>query len=391
MGAGLPDQSEGKSGQDLWPVLKNGERSMRFENAELYNVHELLEGDGLRVVPEQTRERLKELGGDPDAVWGAEDGEGWWFCRIPDPLRLQLNPQAQLNALQATGAEVRFNLKGEKARIALKCTQAPVVAEVHQGSFFIGWHVVGREPTEIEVALPANVDELERLSRAHGLPFDARLTRVLLPWRPPTRLLGFEGDCEPPRPEQTPAEKCLAYGSSITHGNASVRPSGMYAHRAAQLLGVDLINLGFGGGAHLEREMADYIAARSDWDFASLEMGINLLWRVEVDEFARRVDYFVETIARAHPDQWIFCIDVFTCRDDLEGGEKARAFRKIVREKVESLDMPGLVHVPGDEILTSVRGLTADLVHPSPYGMEEMARNLSERIREKTGESDVRD
>ena len=64
----------------------------------------------------------------------------------------------------------------------------------------------------------------------------------------------------------------------------------------AQLLGVDLINLGFGGGACLEPEIADYIAGRQDWDFASLELGINLLRQVEPEEFARRVDYFVERI-----------------------------------------------------------------------------------------------
>ena len=36
-----------------------------------------------------------------------------------------------------------------------------------------------------------------------------------------------------------------------------------------------------------------------------------------------------------------------------------------------------LVHVRGDQMLTAVRGLAADLVHPSPFGMEEIARNLS--------------
>ena len=354
---------------------------MQFGNVELYNVHELLEGDGLTVLTEPMLEWFREQGGNPDAAWGAENEEGLWFCRIPNELRLQLNPQAQLNALQATGAELRFNLKGEKARIVLKCTQAPVVVEVHQGNFFIGWHIIDREPTEIQVALPENSEELEHLARKHQMPFDAHLTRLLLPWRPPTRLLAIEGDLEPSRLEQTPASKYLTYGSSITHGNASVRPSAMYAHRTAQLLGVDLINLGFGGGAHLETEMADYIAGRTDWDFASLEMGINLLWRIEVEEFEKRVDYFVEKIAKAHPDKWIFCIDLFTCRDDLQGGKKAPAFRKVVRDKVESLNMPRLVHVPGDQILTSVHGLTADLVHPSPFGMEEMARNLARVIR----------
>jgi len=360
---------------------------MRYGNAEIYNVHELLEGDGLSVLTEGTRNALKAEGGDPDAVWGAENGEGLWFCRIPNELRLKLNTSAQLNAIQATGAELRFNLKGERARIVLKCHQAPVVVEVYQGSFYVGWHMVGREATEIQVGLPANIDLLDEVARREAMPFDARLTRVLLPWRPPSRLLAFEAECEPPRPEQTPQKKYLAYGSSITHGNASVRPSAMYAHRTSQLLGVDLINLGFGGGAHLERDIADYIAGRTDWSFASLELGINVLRRIEVDDFERRVDYFVERIATAHPDKWIFCMDLFTVQEDLEGERKVEDFRRVVREKVASLGLPRLVHVPGNEMLTSVHGLAVDLVHPSPFGMEEIARNLSAVMRERMAEA----
>jgi len=363
---------------------------MFYKNAEIYNVHELLEGDGLSVLTEATRNQMKSGGGDPDQAWGAEDGEGLWFCRIPNELRLKLNVSAQLNAIQATGGELRFNLKGERARVVLKCQQAPVIVEVYQGSFFVGWHVVGREATEIQVGLPANIDLLAELAEKHRTPFDARLTRVLLPWRPPSRLLAFEADCEPPRPEQTPAVKYLAYGSSITHGNASVRPSAMYAHRTSQLMGADLINLGFGGGAHLEKEIADYIAERTDWDFASMELGINLLRGIEVDDFERRVDYFVERVATAHPDKWIFCMDLFTVQEDLEGKRKVEEFRRVVREKVASLNLPKLIHVPGDEMLTSVHGLAVDLVHPSPFGMEEIAHNLSTVMKERMGEVEGR-
>jgi hypothetical protein len=259
------------------------------------------------------------------------------------------------------------------------------VVEVYQGAILMAVHALDTAPTAITVTQPDNINLLASLSREHRLLYDANLTRVVLPWRPPCRLIGIEGDTEPPRPEQTPATKYLAYGSSITHGNTSVRPTASYAMRTAHLLGVDLINLGFGGGAHLEPEMADYIAQRDDWDFTSMEMGINLLSSIDTDEFARRVAYFIPTIARAHPDRWIFCIDVFPCRWDFEGDDKAQRFRDIVGAQVNALDMPKLVHVSGKDILTSITGLTVDLVHPSPSGMEEMARNLSNVIRERVG------
>jgi lysophospholipase L1-like esterase len=78
---------------------------------------------------------------------------------------------------------------------------------------------------------------------------------------------------------------------------------------------------------------------------------------------------------------------VFLCHDDLTGGGRARRFREIVRETVRRAGLPKLVHVAGDALLTSLHGLTADLVHPSPFGMEEIARNLAAVMAPGAGQS----
>ena len=249
----------------------------------------------------------------------------------------------------------------------------------------MSWHVIGPQPTTVPLGLPDNLAELRDLTARHSLPYDAGITRVVLPRAPAARLIDIQGVFEPPRAEQVPSVRCLCYGSSITHGAAAVRPTGSYAMRLGHLLGVDVVNLGFGGGAHLEPEMADHIAERRDWHMATLEMGINIIGSVDAEEFERRVDYFVTRIATAHPDKWIFCIDLFTCRHDFDENPKIAAFRRAVEQKVRAMDMPKLVHVPGSQLLTSLSGLTFDLVHPSPAGMEEMAANLARAIRERTG------
>ena len=102
-----------------------------------------------------------------------------------------------------------------------------------------------------------------------------------------------------------------------------------------------------------------------------------------MDEFAARARRFIGVIGAAHPGKPVFCIDLFTCDSDLggDGNNKAAAFRKVVRRLVRESGRPNLVYVAGDRMLQSVAGLTADLVHPSPHGMEEMARNLSAVIR----------
>ena len=96
-----------------------------------------------------------------------------------------------------------------------------------QGNFHISSHVVDETPTVIEVSTPANIEMLRKVSEERGLPFDAGLTRMILPYIPPVRLIDFEGDTSPPDPGQTPERTQLAYGSSITLGRPQ---SGRRAH-----------------------------------------------------------------------------------------------------------------------------------------------------------------
>jgi len=255
--------------------------------------------------------------------------------------------------------------------------------EVFQGSFPISWHYVHTDPTEIVTSYPDNMGSLNYLTKKFGLPFDSHLTRVILPYKPAVELVEIQGNISPPRKNQTPEKKYLAYGSSITHGFLAIRPTGSYVMRIAQMLGVDMINLGFGGGAYCEKQMADYIAERTDWDFATLEIGINMLAAgFTVEEFRKAVEYFIRKIAESHPDRWVFCIDLFLCRWDFTSSStKQDKFREIVRNTVGNLNMPKLIYIDGREILGKFSQLTADLVHPSSSGMEEIAINLCKVIR----------
>ena len=331
---------------------------MNYQNVELYNVVELLT---------------------------LESGVGKYMTRLPNKLRTTLNPAAEGNALCSAGSEIRFNVEGKSAKVTLS-SDGSGMAEVFQGNFHVSWQMIGPQPTEFKVSLPENISFLEKVTKEKGLPFDPHLTRIILPIYSPIRFIGVEGETSLPRRDQTPTTKYLAYGSSITHGASALRPTGSYAMRTAQHLGVDLINLGFGGGAHCENQIADYIADRMDWDFASLELGINMVGGFSTEEFTKRVEYLVERVAKAHADKWVFAIDIFTYADDYNpASEKQNEFRKAVKNAVEKLNMPKLVHVDGRKILKDTSGLTFDLVHPAAAGMEEMASNLSSLIRKKIG------
>ncbi|RLG75223.1 MAG: hypothetical protein DRO14_04815, partial [Thermoprotei archaeon] len=65
---------------------------MIYNSVELYNVAEILP---------------------------SENGDGKFISRIPNKLRLTLNPNAKLRALYSAGCEIRFNLEGDSAKIIL--------------------------------------------------------------------------------------------------------------------------------------------------------------------------------------------------------------------------------------------------------------------------------
>jgi hypothetical protein len=321
---------------------------MKYKNVELYNVEEI-----------------------------KKENDGFQLLRIPEALREKLNESAKNASLYPSGCEIRFNLKSEKAKIFLKGINGNGICEVFFGDFFESWRLIKNEITEIEIRYPQNIDKLKIYSEEKKLKFDPELVRVILPHLLITKIIDIEGEFELPERNQTPQIKYLAYGSSITHGASAVRPTGTYAFKTAQLLNVDLINLGFGGGAHLEKEIADYIAERDDWDFATFELGINMVGWCEVEEFEKRVDYFIEKIVSKKGDKKLFFIDIYPFFMDYENQEKQMKFREIVKNKVKEINRDNVIHISGFDILKSLKGLAFDILHPSPFGMEEMAYNLS--------------
>lgn len=313
---------------------------------------------------------------------------GWKLNRLPAALRPKLNEGAQKRSWSPAGAEIRFNLQGPEARVLLRKIEnrgetvrhLPVLVEVCHGDFLVDWVVVGPGWTEITVRVPEKRDLLARAA-AGPRRFSPELIRILLPGLPDIEFGGVTGDVAPARPEQIPVRNYLAYGSSITNGAFAVRPGELYPARVARALGTDHFNLGFGSGAHLEPEMADWLAGRGDWDFASLEMGINLAGRLSAEEFAARVAGFLPRIVAAHPDKYIFCIDLFTGHGDFLDNPKYPAFRRVVREAVARINSPRVVHCDGRKLLSRASGLTLDISHPSSDGFEEIAAELLKIMR----------
>lgn len=300
--------------------------------------------------------------------------DGYAMYRVPADVRAHLNANLrERTSWYATGVELRFRMKGDSAVIRLRSLpmDEAQVAHIYYGSIQGGWQnssrLITAQPTDIRINRPQNMEQLRQLHQDHALPFSPEVVRVVLPYGSLV-FLGIEGDVEPPRPEDLPTRTYLAYGSSITHGSLALDMPHTYPFSIAQNLGCDYLNLGFAGTAHLEKEMAEYIVSRKDWDFATVEMGINMLGSFSVEEFERRVDVFTDILAA--DSRPVIATSIF----GFNGGdqEKAAAFRDVVRRYAGER----LHFVDGLKLLNNPAFISQDMVHPSMEGVAQIAHRL---------------
>lgn len=301
---------------------------------------------------------------------------GYKMYRVPENVRAGLNERAkELVSSFSTGVELRFKIKGDSAALILRAEPAEEAqtAFIYYGSFQGGWEnsskTIYDRDTRITIHVPANAAVLKKIYRERNLGFDPEVVRVVLPYGT-CIFVGVEGDVEPPRTEELPAETYLAYGSSITHGSLALTPASSYPFRIAQKMNCDYLNLGMAGSAHLEECMAEYIVSRKDWNFASVEMGINMLGpEFSLELFEERVKAFLEVISR--DSRLVFLTSVFGFIGEYQ--EKAEAYRKIVSECAGKYADKNIIFTDGLELLNNPAFISQDLTHPTLEGLEEIA------------------
>ncbi len=184
----------------------------------------------------------------------------------------------------------------------------------------------------------------------------------------------------PPRPDEKPGLRWLAYGSSITNSAPG------YVHHAARHIRADVYNKGLCGACICEPETGRFLASCEDWDFATLELGVNMRGSVSNEEFEQRARGIVSELRKHSPSKPIVLITIFPTSDDFLATpdrmtEINDAFRGVLRRIHAASSDPNLYLIEGDRILTSYAGLSADLIHPSPDGHQLMGHNLASCLR----------
>jgi len=311
--------------------------------------------------------------------------DGQLLQRVPEEVRVELNQQSQDRMLRPASAELRFVPDGP-VEVTLSAPDDGNTVQVFWGPFQ-GWQTVEltSEPTTLQIKFPERLEGLSE-SVAIDTPFDPRVCRLVVSGGHDGSRVhyhGVSGERRPPRAEELPETRYLAYGTSITEGVNPTAEHLTYVNRTSRRLGADAINLGSGGSAYCDATMAEYIASRADWDIASFALSVNMVYEFSVEEFEKRARYFVETVADSNPDAPIACITLYPYIDDLctcdtEGMEpgRASAFREALCDVVATAP-PNVYLLHGPDLLDDPTGLLPDLLHPGDFGMQRIAERLA--------------
>lgn len=332
---------------------------MIYQNVELHNVPEV------RPAPNTGGVRLQ---------------------RVPESVRAHLNPGAQERMLNPDCTEIRFLSDSPTVRVTLS-SEGSTGAVVLFGPFQHSERfTITQAPQTIEITMPERLRQLDP-SYCRDMPFSPNVYRLLLggPARDPLVFHEVRGQgIRPPEPKDVPRLRYLAYGTSITHGASATGPHLTYVSQAARRLGVDLLNLGVGGSAYCEPELADYIADRDDWDFATLALSVNMIGAgFSLEAFYERVSYMVNAVAGVNTERPVACITLYPHFRDF--GEpfaahteaKSEEYRQMLRDAVKNCPHPNAHLLEGRDILSDFTGLTGDLIHPADNGMIQMGANLA--------------
>jgi len=317
-------------------------------------------------------------------------GGGLQLCRFPTPVWPHAEaPTGSQTIRSSNGCEIQFVSDAARVRIYLRSLtgDANLVHLVGNQTYAEQKLENGRihclDINMPELATGRNPDNRDASIR-HAGGYSPRVYRVYS--RGAT--LAYHGmdamgaTVRPPNPDEVPPRRWLAYGSSITQAGQTLYG---YVHCAAQMLEASSLNLGMGGSCWVENAISDHIASREDWDFATFELGINMMrpnW--DNESFAEKVEYLLNKVTSAHPSKPLFLITIFNCgtyhvvkpsdwnRDLVEKNE-------ILREAASRY--PGQVTLfEGKEIAPDFRGFNVDLLHPAPFAYARMGLNLAAAI-----------
>lgn len=302
---------------------------------------------------------------------------GYLLHKFPRELIPKLSKKGQPNAYTLHGSELRFVLLG-LTEITFTSTQSAQIL-IYYGDYQGEFYSFTGEIT-IQLSPKFDTEGLYRLSKKHR--FEPNLVRILL--KENLILKKINGAYTYPDTSKFPNKHYLCYGTSISQGRNGLTPDMNYPSIFSERLGYDLLNYSMSGSAYIEQALVDFMLDKT-YDLITLELSINLLGDgYGVDVFEERLGYLLEQISIKQPKAQVIGITILdnwrklgfdqnrgTQKDVIEFRE---AFKRVARNYRQVTLMDGALAL-------EFHHLSVDLIHPSQYGMIELANRIYQHIK----------
>ena len=309
---------------------------------------------------------------------------GWLLARYPERVCSGLSPLGAYIGSHACGCELRFVKENpdDVIDVTLLCANAPGNVVIMQGDFWV--EKIEFAPGELKTITIRNSLILQEENEAFfaGNCFSKNVTRlicsvsefVLCDVRTNGKAI------RPPQKEELPKYTCLAYGSSITQGAGDIATPLSYIAQAARMLNSQALNKGLGGSCFMEACAADWLA-QIPYDYMILEAGANMYDDYTPEEIERRGSYLLCKTMQTHPDQYVFMPEPPMLFRQKQGEKKFQCFVEAVHRIQENARSKKCVLIPNEKVQMDSFYVSADRIHPSPFGHVMMGANLAAAIR----------
>lgn len=297
--------------------------------------------------------------------------DGILFKKFSPDASKDISPKGLGNRYTFHGAELRFIPKG-KVKITVNSLNSTNIA-IYYGDFQ-GEHYHIESETEIIIDQKFDEDATIKLLPFHR--FHPQIVRVIIEGS--LILKSIEGDLTKPLLSMMPNKKYLAYGTSITQGRNSILPELTYPQLIADQMGYDVVNLSMSGSCYIERSLVDDML-KTQYDCITLELSVNMLGDgFGVDEFMKRADYLLKAIKERQPNSNVFCISILDNWRHYGFDQNRGSIKDVIlyKEAFKKLaNQYDFYYIDGASLLKK-QHLSSDLIHPSHYGIIEIASNI---------------
>ena len=243
----------------------------------------------------------------------------WARAQCPDAslAMAEAQPSGVRLSFQTAATSIELDVLPTKRVYAGMAARPDGVYDLHlNGTLARQLSAPGGKTMKIDMAAGTAVTEPGTVQTLHftGLPDGDKTVTIWLPHDETTELIDLRANAAIAPPAASGKLRWLHHGSSISQGSNAASPSGIWPVIAANLAGVDLMNLGLSGNALLDpftaRTMRDLPA-----DLISVKIGINLVNTdlLRLRAFAPAVHGFLDTLRDGHPGTPLLLISPLYC------------------------------------------------------------------------------